>query len=167
MSYFATRDGVRVEPPLQAAADLASRRGWSVEEFGERYALLVADGLWRRYDLAVSWIEAEEALQVVCGFELRPPAHRMNAVHATLRRRNDDLLFGAFSLDEATGTVIFRYALPVVSTVGDVDAALDRIVDLALRNCDRLYPAVRLATSADRDPDEAIAAAVIQTVGNA
>ena len=167
MGHPAMRDDSRTEGSIATATDFADRRGWSVKRVDANNAILRASGVWKTYDLAVSRIPHREAVLIVCAFELRQSRDRTDAVLETMRRHNDRLLFGHFSLSVEAGVVSFRYALPASDEGEGLDSTLDRMLDLAVRECDRFYPALRLSASANLEPSRALASAMMDPVGRA
>ena len=167
MGFFATRDGVYVDHQLDLANALADRSGWSVERVDDNRAVLAANGIWRTYELDLSWIDSACAFQISCAFSLRPSPERTPAVLETLRLHNDRMIFGGFSLDLASGAVRYRYALPLDFGQDPPEVLVARLVEFAVEACDSFYPAVRLVASARNDPEDALEAAVLETIGSA
>lgn len=165
MGYFATRSGLQFEHNIDLSAELAHRAGWSLEASDENHAILSAPGLWRTYQLGLSWIGEQGAFLVESEFPLRARPTRLETVFAAIREFNDRTLFGGFSYDIGEGMVRFRYALAIDPEAGVPEKLVGRLVDVAVESCDRLYPAIRVAASTDRDPAAVLQTAMLDTVG--
>lgn len=165
MGYFATREGVRSEHPIDLDAELAHRTGWSVKSVEDNVVELVTEGEWRTYVLTAAWINAKAAFQISGGFELKAPARRLEAAHKAVRLYNEGLQFGSFTYDGEFAR--FRYALALCPSEGPPPMSLGWLVDLAVEACDRLYPALRVTASTDRSPESAVKVATMEPMGSA
>ncbi len=165
MTYFATRNGLHGEHPIDLDTELAHRSSWEVQAVEDNAVVLSTEGLWRTYRFTIQWIDDHAALQITGGFAIKPPESGEGAMLETLRLHNDQIVFGRFTFDGEF--VRFRYALATSPADGPQPMALGRLVDLAVEACDVLYPALRMASSGRYLPDEALDAAAMEPVGSA
>ena len=61
--------------------------------------------------MTLAWSAQEEALRLVCAFELAPPARRLPAIHAAMALANDRCWSGAFVLWPDQKMMAYRYSL--------------------------------------------------------
>lgn len=165
MSYYANRNGMHTEHPIDLDTELSHRSDWSVKAVEDNVVELTAAGLWRTYDITVGWLDKYAALMVEGGFVFKPPAQGAGALRETLDIHNEQIVFGHFTFDD--GYIRFRYALSANPLEGPPPKALGRLVDLTLEACDTLYPALRMVVSGRYNPDEALDAAMMEPVGSA
>ena len=80
---------------------------------------------------------------------------------------NEQLWLGHFEMWSASGLIVFRHA----ALVGETDSLsfenAEAIAEAALEECERFYPVFQFVLWGGKSPEEAIAAALIDTVGEA
>lgn len=153
--------------PMDTVELVAAARDWTFERVCEDEIAMSVDGRHARYSLSLSWMEHCEALHLGCAFELKVPAHREAEVLRLLARTNEALLLGHFDLWPSEGAVMFRHALLLSGNAEPTSAQAERLMTLALENCERYYQAFQFVIWADRSAEEALACSLFETVGHA
>lgn len=107
------------------------------------------------------------ALLFTLGFDLQaPPSRRVEAIQLAARI-NENLWLGHFDVWCDDGTIIFRHAMPMIGrceiSVGEVQAMLAAALDAA----ERFQPAFHFLILAGMAPEQAAAAALFETAGEA
>ena len=97
---------------------------------------------------------------------MRIPDGKASPVHGLLANINERLLIGHFELWSEDGMPVFRHAVLSREAGADLEI-LEAIVDIALSECERYYPAFQFVVWGGRKPDEALSMAVLETVGEA
>ena len=77
------------------------------------------------------------------------------------------LWLGHFGLTQESATPLFRHTIPLRGAPGVSVEQLEDLVDVALNECERFYPALQLVVWGGRSVGDAIAAAHMDTVGEA
>jgi hypothetical protein len=82
---------------------------------------------------------------------------------------NEQLWLGHFELWSGSGLIVFRHAALVDSGDGDGLSfeQAESIVEAAIEECERFYPVFQFVLWGGKSPSEAIAAALIDTAGEA
>ena len=100
-------------------------------------------------------------------FDMRVPKGKLAPVHHLLAMVNEKLWLGHFDLWSEDGLPLFRHAMPLRGTPGASAEQLEDLVAVALRECEQFYPAFQFVVWGGKNPAEAVAAAVIDPVGEA
>jgi hypothetical protein len=82
---------------------------------------------------------------------------------------NEQLWIGHFEMWASSGVLLFRHAV-LLDGSADPLMTLDQaetVVEAAIDECERFYPVFQFVLWADKTPQEAIAAALIETQGEA
>ena len=85
------------------------------------------------------------------------------------RAINEQLWIGHFEMWASSGMVLFRHAA-LLEAAGEPALTLDQaemLIEAALDECERFYPVFQFVLWGDKTPAEAIAAAMIETQGEA
>lgn len=144
-------------------------RGWACERAGDEEIVATAGGSWAQYELRAVWRGNDQVLQFLALPDIRAAADKRAAIYETIGLINEQLWLGHFELWAASGLILFRHAVLVDD---DSDApmsadAVETLVETALDECERFYPVFQFVLWAGKTPQEAIAAALIDTQGEA
>lgn len=151
--------------PLEMLRDLASANEWHIDRASEDEIHITYQGPWEEYKLHFHWQPRAALFRIACmiGWEMGP--ERWASVKEMLTKVNEQLWLGHFSLTEQ-GYPIYRYSLLLNGTDGITPEQLDEIVETAIGECDRLYPAFHFICDG-RSPDNALQLAILDVMGEA
>ncbi len=155
--------------PIDMLETYFSALGWACERNGEDEIVSSFQGSWTQYELRGIWRAEDQVLQFLALPDVRVAAEKRAAVYETIGLINEQLWLGHFELWSASGLVLFRHAALLE---GDDSASLtlqqaETLVEAAIEECERFYPVFQFVLWADKTPQEAIAAALIETQGEA
>jgi hypothetical protein len=153
--------------PLDVIEQVAGARDWSFERAGDGEIAVSISGQWSDYHLTFSWREDLETLHLACTFDLRAAERQRPDIYALLGLLNERLWLGHFDLWSEDGTILFRHTLPLSGVSGVSHAQCEDLLDMAIDACERFYPAFQFVVWAGKSPEEAIAAAMFDTEGEA
>jgi len=143
--------------------------GWSYERSGDEEILANFQGSWAQYELRAVWREEDRVLQFLALPDIRVPADKRPALYETIGLINEQLWIGHFEMWASSGMLLFRHAA-LLDGQGDASLTLEQaetLVEAAIDECERFYPVFQFVLWADKTPQEAIAAALIETQGEA
>ncbi|WP_207544652.1 YbjN domain-containing protein [Sphingomonas jatrophae] len=155
--------------PIDMLAYYFDAHGWSHERSGDEEIVATAQGSWTQYELRAVWREEDRVLQFLALPDIRVPADKRAAIYETIGLINEQLWIGHFEMWASSGMLLFRHA--ALLDAGDEPAltldGAETLVEAALDECERFYPVFQFVLWADKTPAEAIAAALIETQGEA
>lgn len=152
--------------PLDLIEETIALRDWVQERTARNELLAEVTGRWCDYHLVFHWTDDLGALQMTCAFDMRTPPDRRAAVHELLALLNDRLGIGHFDIGASDGLPAYRHALLLRGCALSAEQIED-LLDIALHEVDRFYPAFQYVVWGDRAPVDAMAAVVFETVGEA
>lgn len=123
-------------------------------------------GSWCDYHLCFSEAADMGALHVSCAPDLRVPVERYDDLYRLIGRMNERLLFGHFELVMDEGVPLYRVAQILPEGSGRACQVAERLIEAALTESERFYPAVQLVLWAGHTPDEALNAVLMEPVGH-
>lgn len=128
------------------------------------------------FSLVHNWAEAAgyvsyraelPALLFTLGFDMRAPKNRRAEATRLAGMINENLWLGHFDVWSDDGSIIFRHSIPMIGrdevSIGEVQALLAAVLDAA----DRFHPAFQFLLKSGATPEEASAAAMFETAGEA
>ena len=158
--------------PIDMLEHVFDANGWAFERSGDEEISTSIKAGWATYELRALWRDEEHVLQIIARADLVAPDARRPAVYEALGRINEQLWMGHLELWSADGTVIFRHATLLDNdddenvpdlTIGQAEVLVEAAVD----EFERFYPVLQLVMFADQAPVDALAAALLETVGEA
>ncbi|MDP6351514.1 MAG: YbjN domain-containing protein [Alphaproteobacteria bacterium] len=163
-----TRDTMVSAPqPIDAIEEVATARDWAFERQDADEIAIQIGGSWCEYRLWFVWRSDLAALYFSCGFDMRVPKERQDAVYPLLAKLNERLWLGHFELWSDEGWPTFRHTLLVPDGVGVSGDILQHLVDDAVAECERFYPAFQWVIWGGKNADQAIEVSLLDTVGEA
>ena len=102
-----------------------------------------------------------------CGFDMTVPKGRRGAVYELLALANEKLWLGHFDLSAEDNSPAFRHAVLLRGISAASAEQVEDLVDIALSECERFYPAFDFVVCHAKAPAQAIAEAMIDPVGEA
>ncbi len=106
-------------------------------------------------------------MHLSCAFDMKVPEKRRRDMHTLLVLINEKMAIGHFDLWKDEGLVLFRHALLLRGGQGATSEQVEDLVEIALSECERFYPAFQFLIWGGKTPEEAIAGAMLETVGEA
>lgn len=162
-----SQEAVLSENPLDLLEELVSANDWVHDRSSDSELVAQVSGQWCDYHICSIWQPDLGAMYISCQLDVRVPANRRGAVHELLALANERLWLGHFDLASEERALLFRHTIPLRGARGISVEQLEDMVDTALLECDRVYPALQMVIWGNQPVGDAIAAAMMDTVGEA
>ncbi|HEX8486808.1 YbjN domain-containing protein [Sphingomonas sp.] len=156
------------QAPIDMLEAYYDAHGWDHERQDDEVVATVK-GSWTTYELRALWREDDSVLQFLAFPDIKVTDDRRPAVYETLGLVNEQLWVGHFELWSSSGVLLYRHAA-MVDGGGEGTmslAAAELLVESAIEECERFYPVFQFVLWGGKTPREAIAAALIETQGEA
>jgi hypothetical protein len=153
--------------PLAVVEDFVASHNWAFERSGEDELTIVSKGEWTDYQLSFTWMAEVEALHLACAFDVKVPQARRAETQRLVALINEQLWIGHFDIWTHTGMIMHRQALMLPGGLIASPAQCESMLIGAIQACERYYPAVQFAVWAGKSAEEAMAAAMFETEGEA
>lgn len=153
--------------PLEMLAALFQARGWPVESLGDDEISGEVQGSWAKYQLRGIWRAVDNVLQLLCLPDIRVAKDKRTPAYELLALVNEQMWLGHFDLWSNGSVLVYRHA----ALLGD-DGMLSlnqaqALVESAVEDCDRFYPAFQFVLWGDKTPADALDAALVDAAGEA
>jgi hypothetical protein len=151
---------------LDFIEDIAENYGWSYERLALDEVILECSGSWCDYKLTCMWVEEMQTLGISVSFQMPIADKAKVLVYELLSRINEQMWMGHFDLSDA-GSPTYRYTLLTKSIGNEGFNLVEDIIQIAISECERFFPAIQFALWGGKKPNEALASAMLETVGEA
>ena len=153
--------------PLDMLEEIVGANEWPFDRASQDEMLVQVAGRWCAYRLYFYWEEQLSAIQFTCQFDQVVPPDIRADFYPLLALINERLWLGHVDLDRNEGLPTFRYTALLRGAQGASVDVLEDIMDIAVSECDRFYPAIQFVVR-DRQPaDQALMAAITDTFAEA
>lgn len=157
------------EAPLDMLEAYFIAHGWTCERQDEEITATVK-GSWTEYELRALWREEDGVLQFLAFPDVKIAENRRASIYETLGLVNEQLWMGHFELWSSSGILLYRNATAIEARDGEATMSLataELLIESAIDECERFYPVFQFVLWGGKSPAEAIAAAMVETQGEA
>ncbi len=167
MTSLALSHDTSVSNPLDLVEQVISANDWAFDRRSDSDMAAEAPGKWCDYGLYFCWSHEISVMHFSCSFDLKSPAKRRVALYELLAKANERLWIGHFGMDEDNGMPIYRHSVLLRGTPSASSESIEDLVDIALTECERFFPAFQFVLQSGKSPDEALEAAMLDCAGEA
>lgn len=153
--------------PLDMLAALFEARGWASAARSDEEVAGEIQGSWAKYQLRCIWRTEDKVLQVICLPDIRVPEGKRKAAYELLSLVNEQMWLGHFDIWSHGNVLLYRNA----TMLGDEGllsiSQAQALVETAIDECDRFYPAFQFVMWGDKQPRAALDSALVDAAGEA
>ncbi|NIZ14431.1 YbjN domain-containing protein [Phaeobacter sp. HF9A] len=153
--------------PIDIVENLACSHDWDFDRIADDQIAMAVEGQWRTYSLTLAWSDYDETLRMVCSFEMEPPEAKVPQLYELINHMNDQCWAGAFNYWPEHKLMLYRYGLVLSGGQMATPEQVGAIVEAAVSNCERYYPAIQLMVWGERPAKEAMQVAIAEAYGRA
>ncbi len=153
--------------PLDLLEEMVSANDWTFDRSSESELMVEVSGHWCDYHLCFVWQEDVAAILFSCHYDQKIPGTLRATVLELLAAFNETLWLGHFEITSEEGIPLFRHTVPLRGIGGASVEQLEDLVDTALIESERFYPALQMVVWGGCPVAEALQASLMDTVGEA
>jgi len=153
--------------PIDLVEEIVQANEWAHDRATDEEMVVEIGGRWCDYRLLFVWQREINAMHFTCAFEMKVPKVRRAAVFELLAAVNERLWLGHFDLTADSQSPAFRQGVLLRGASGASVEQIEDLVDIAVSECERFYPAFQLVVWGGKPAEEAVAAAMIDPIGEA
>jgi len=153
--------------PIEMLGAMFAAHGWVWEYVGEDEVTVEIPGSWTTYQLRGIWRDEDRVLQLLCLPDVRVPEPKRRPGYELLAMVNEQLWLGHFDIWSQGGVLLYRHGI-MLGDEGVLSLDMAQLaVDSAISECDRFYPAFQFVLWGDKNPRDALDAAMVDAAGEA
>ncbi len=153
--------------PLDLAEQLVMDRDWLFDRPVDEELVAEVQGNWCNFRIWFAWQEDLGALIFSCAYDTKIPEKSRTKIFPLLAAVNEKMWLGHFDLGSEDGMVMFRHALLLRGGQTVKPEQIDDLLDIAMTECNRFYPAFQSVLWGGNTISEALEIAMLDTVGEA
>ena len=153
--------------PIDVVEDVIHSKKWTFSRADEYELVAEIDSQWCQYRLYFTWSEAIKAICFTITFDLKFPKNKTKQVHELLALINEKLWIGHFDITAINGIPAYRHTVLSLPENEMLHHQLEDLVDMAIYECEKYYPAFQLVLFEDSEPSKALSLSTFDTIGRA
>ena len=153
--------------PLEVVEHVLAAENLTFDRTEDGDLAFALTGDWKDYELWFAWRPEADCLQLCLSLDLRAAKTKRPSAYELLSMINQRVWLGHFEVWTEDGEVVFRHALALPAGERPTMAQAASMIDSAVEAADRFYPAFDFLLHGAKTPDEAMAACMFETVGQA
>ena len=160
-------DILNSQNPIDYVEDIIHSKKWSFSRAADDELVADISSQWCQYRLYFAWSEQIKAINFTVTFDLRFPHSTLDSIHELLALINEKLWIGHFDVTSKNGIPAYRYTLLVPQRNEILYNQLEELVDIAIYECEKYYPAFQLILFEENQPQEAFELCLLEPIGRA
>lgn len=153
--------------PLDLVEKIAVANDWPFHRQTDDELAAEISGQWCHYKLWFAWHPDMGVLQLSCALDMKVPTKKLQPFYQILAIANEKLWLGHFEIWPDEDLPVFRHASLFRESATANVSLIEDLVEIALTECERFYPAFQFVLWGGKEPHEAILAAMLETEGEA
>jgi hypothetical protein len=153
--------------PVDMVEQIVSANDWAFDRRNDEELAAEVPGQWCNYSLYFAWREDMGAMHFTCAFDMKVPDAKRGPICELLAMVNEKLWLGHFGLWDEDAVPMFRHTSLLRGGAGLSSEQVEDLVDLAVAECERFYPAFQFVIWGGKSAREAVAASLLETAGEA
>jgi hypothetical protein len=152
--------------PVDMVEHIATIHDWTFERSTPDELTLSVSGSWCDYHISLTWRDDLEALHLACAFDCKVSKPRLNEIYRLIALINEQLWLGHFDLWKEDGMLLYRHGLLLAGATTHVGQC-EALLRAALEACERYYQSFQFVLWAGKSSEDALAATMLETQGQA
>lgn len=153
--------------PIDVVEDVIHSKKWTFSRADEYELVAEIASNWCQYRLYFTWSEQIKAISFTITFDLKFPQNKSKDAHELLALINEKLWIGHFDITSTNGIPAYRHTVLSLPENEILHKQLEDLVDIAVFECEKYYPAFQLVLFEDSDPSRALSLSTFDTIGQA
>lgn len=153
--------------PLDLMEELVNANEWRYDRATDEEMIVEYAGQYCAYRMFMVWQADLGAMYFSSLFDMKVPTARRRELAELVALANERLWLGHFDISSEEMAPMFRYTFLLRGTAGVSAEQLEDLMEAAINECERFFPALQFVLWGGKKPEEAIEAALLETVGEA
>jgi len=153
--------------PIDIVEDVIHSKKWSFSRSDDYELVAEIASQWCQYRLYFTWSEQIRAISFTVTFDIRFPQSKYQSAHELLALINEKLWIGHFDITNKNGIPAYRHTILSLPENEMLQHQLEDLVDIAIYECEKYYPAFQLVLFDDSLPSSALSVSTFDAVGSA
>jgi len=153
--------------PIDIVEEVIHGKKWSFSRSDDHELVAEIASKWCQYRLYFTWSEQIRAMSFTVTFDIKFPQSKYQSAYELLALINEKLWIGHFDITKKNGIPAYRHTVLSLPESEMLQYQLEDLVDIAIYECEKYYPAFQLVLFDDSLPSSALSVSTLHTIGSA
>ena len=153
--------------PIDVVEDVIHAKKWTFSREDDYELVAEISSYSCQYRLYFTWSEQIKAISYTITFDLKFPHNKSKEAYELLALINEKLWIGHFDITSKNGIPAYRHTVLSLPENEMLHRQLEDLVDIAVYECEKYYPAFQLVLFEDAEPSKALSISTFDTIGQA
>ena len=143
--------------PCDSLEEIFEQEGWRFERTNMNEMRFTVSGSWCDYGLYFCWYEPRSFLYLSAQIDWKLPGNNLSRFSTLIQEINAVMFAGHLEIHPETQCPVWRLGVPCRGMDELPKAMLEDMIDLAIEECERIYPAFQLILWGNQNAQDAAA----------
>lgn len=153
--------------PIDTVENIFSRRSFELDRRNLNEVVIEIQGKWNNMLLFFAWEQNMHCLHLSCLMDIESTIEDRSKIFELLALANEELWVGHFSYWAEQNMPVFKHSVILNDEEDNFEGKISQIIDIAIKECERLYPIFKVVLTKGMDPKRALYPMLMETVGQA
>lgn len=152
--------------PIDVVENIFSSRSFELERRNINEVVVEVQGKWNNMLLFFAWEANMQCMHLSCLMDVETKIEDRSKIFELLALVNEELWVGHFSYWTEQNIPVFKHSV-ILNDGEDIESKISQIIDIAIKECERMYPIFKVVLTKGMDPKQALYPMMMATVGQA
>lgn len=152
--------------PIDVVENIFSSRSFELERRNINEVVVEVQGKWNNMLLFFAWEANMQCMHLSCLMDIETKIEDRSKIFELLALVNEELWVGHFSYWTEQNIPVFKHSV-ILNDGEDIESKISQIIDIAIKECERMYPIFKVVLTKGMDPKQALYPMMMATVGQA
>ena len=152
--------------PIDVVENIFSSRSFELERRSINEVVVEVQGKWNNMLLFFAWEANMQCMHLSCLMDIETKIEDRSKIFELLALVNEELWVGHFSYWTEQNIPVFKHSV-ILNDGEDIESKISQIIDIAIKECERMYPIFKVVLTKGMDPKQALYPMMMETVGQA
>ena len=152
--------------PIDVVENIFSSRSFELERRSINEVVVEVQGKWNNMLLVFAWEANMQCMHLSCLMDIETKIEDRSKIFELLALVNEELWVGHFSYWTEQNIPVFKHSV-ILNDGEDIESKISQIIDIAIKECERMYPIFKVVLTKGMDPKQALYPMMMATVGQA
>ena len=152
--------------PIDVVENIFSSRSFELERRSINEVVVEVQVKWNNMLLFFAWEANMQCMHLSCLMDIETKIEDRSKIFELLALVNEELWVGHFSYWTEQNIPVFKHSV-ILNDGEDIESKISQIIDIAIKECERMYPIFKVVLTKGMDPKQALYPMMMATVGQA
>ena len=153
--------------PIDVVENIFASRSFELERRSLNEVVVEVQGKWNNMLLFFAWEANMQCMHISCLMDIETKIEDRSKIFELLALVNEELWVGHFSYWTEQNIPVFKHSVLLKDDEDLFEAQISRLIDIAIKECERMYPIFKVVLTKGMDPRQALYPMMMTTLGQA